>query len=242
MSVKQQEKEFLANYNIHDFDVPLTSVDIVIFSIIEEQVNVLITKRADFPFKGSWATPGGFIDVNKDKSIKQTALRKLKEKTGYDAPYLEQLGATGNDSRDPRGWSVTVTYFALVNAEDAQFADDSCWCALDDDGNAAQQKLAFDHRELIKEAFHRLRSKAQYTTIALHVLPEKFTLSELQKCFEIILGGKLNKSGFRRRIIKGNVVEEIEGESKQTTTRMAQLYRKSDDEDLHFYMREIYAR
>jgi len=242
MSIKQQEKEFLANYNIHDFDVPLTSVDIVIFSIIDERVNVLITKRADFPFKGSWATPGGFIDVNKDKSIEQTALRKLKEKTGYDVPYLEQLGATGNDSRDPRGWSVTVTYFALVNAEDARFDDDSCWCALDDDGNVAHQKLAFDHGELIKEAFHRLRSKAQYTTIALHVLPEKFTLSELQKCFEIILGGKLNKSGFRRRIIKGNVVEEIEGESKQTATRMAQLYRKSDDEDLHFYMREIYAR
>ncbi len=242
MSVKQQEKEFLANYNIHDFDVPLTSVDIVIFSIIDEQVNVLITKRADFPFKGSWATPGGFININEDKNIEQTALRKLKEKTGYDAPYLEQLGATGNDSRDPRGWSVTVTYFALVNHEDALFDSDSRWCALDDEGNVTQQKLAFDHGELIKEAFYRLRSKAQYTTIALHVLPEKFTLSELQKCFEIILGGKLNKSGFRRRIIKGNVVEEVKGESKQTATRMAQLFRKSDSEDLHFYMREIYAR
>jgi ADP-ribose pyrophosphatase YjhB (NUDIX family) len=242
MSTNQQEKEFLANYNIHDYDVPLTSVDIVIFSIIDEQVNVLITKRGDFPFKGDWATPGGFIDIKKDKSIEITALRKLKEKTGYNAPYLEQLGATGNDSRDPRGWSVTVTYFALVNAEEAKFDGDSCWCALDNNGNVAQHKLAFDHDELIKEAFHRLQSKAQYTTIALHVLPEKFTLSELQKCFEIILGGKLNKSGFRRRIIKGNVVEEIEGESKQTATRMAQLYRKSDDEDLHFYMREIYAR
>ena len=240
--MNKDEKAFLAKYNIHDYDVPLTSVDIVIFSIIDEHVNVLITKRADFPYKGSWATPGGFVDVKKDKSIEQTALRKLKEKTGYDAPYLEQLGATGNDSRDPRGWSVTVTYFALVNAEDAQFGNDSCWCALDDDGNVAQQKLAFDHEELIKDAFHRLKSKAQYTTIALHVLPEKFTLSELQKCFEIILGGKLNKSGFRRRIIKGNVVEEVEGESKQTATRKAQLYRKSDDEELHFYMREIYAK
>ncbi len=202
----------------------------------------MITKRTDFPFKEHWATPGGFIDVKKDRNIEQTALRKLKEKTGFDAPYLEQLGATGNNTRDPRGWSVTVTYFALVNADDTQFDDDSCWCALDDKGKIAQQKLAFDHNELITEAFHRLRNKAQYTTIALHVLPEKFTLSELQKCFEIILGGKLNKSGFRRRIIKGNVVEEVEGESKQTATRMAQLYRKSDDEDLHFYMREIYAR
>ena len=237
----KQEEAFLASYDIHDFDVPLTSVDIVIFTIINDQVNVLITQRADFPFKGSWATPGGFIDVKRDKSIEQTALRKLKEKTGYDAPYLEQLGAKGNGNRDPRGWSVTVTYFALVNSEDASFGEDCRWLPLDEEGNTDKQ-LAFDHAELVHEAFERLRSKAQYTTIVLHVLPEKFTLSELQKSYEIILGGKLNKSGFRRRIIKGNVLEEIEGESKQTATRMAQLYRKSEGEDLHFYMREIYAR
>ncbi len=241
MSSNQQEKEFLASYNIHDFDIPLTSVDMVIFTIINEEVNVLITQRADFPYKGHWAIPGGFIDIKKDKNIEQTAQRKLKEKTGYGAPYLEQLGAKGNNSRDPRGWSVTVTYFALVNFEDVTFSTDSQWCSLDKEGNI-QQKLAFDHAELIQEAFQRLRNKAQYTTIALHVLPEKFTLSELQKSYEIILGGKLNKSGFRRRIIKGNVIEEITGESKQTVTRMAQLYRKSDNGDLHFYMREIYAR
>ncbi len=241
MSTKQ-EKEFLKNYNIHDYDVPLTSVDIVIFSIRNEQVNVLIFKRNDFPYKDNWAIPGGFINIKRDKNIEQTALRKLKEKTGYTAPYLEQLGATGNNKRDPRGWSVTVTYFALVNAEEVELDEDTLWCPLDNDGHITQSKLAFDHSELIKEAFQRLRSKAQYTTIALHVLPEKFTLSELQKCFEIILGGKLNKSGFRRRITKGNVVEEIKGESKQTTTRMAQLYRKSGNEELHFYMREIYAR
>ena len=252
MSVKKQEKEFLANYNIHDFDVPLTSVDIVIFTIINNQVNVLITKRNDFPFKGSWATPGGFVDIKKDQHIEQTALRKLKEKTGYNVPYLEQLGATGNSTRDPRGWSVTITYFALVNSENTKFADDSRWQPLDNTGElipqnnhdnklAFDRQLAFDHNELIKEAFIRLRNKAQCTSIVLHVLPERFTLSELQKSYEIILGGKLNKSGFRRRIIKGHVIEEITGESKQTATRMAQLYRRSKDSELHFYMREIYA-
>lgn len=241
MTNNQQEEEFLASYNIHDFDVPLTSVDIVVFTIINEKVNILITQRADFPYKEHWAIPGGFIDVKKDNHIEQTAQRKLKEKTGYGAPYLEQLGAKGNSSRDPRGWSVTVTYFALVNFEEVTFSADSQWSPLDKEGNI-QQKLAFDHAELIQEAFQRLRNKAQYTTIALHVLPEKFTLSELQKSYEIILGGKLNKSGFRRRIIQGNVIEEITGESKQTTTRMAQLYRKSDEGELHFYMREIYAK
>jgi len=241
MSTNQQEKEFLASYNIHDFDVPLTSVDMVIFTIINEQVNALITQRPDFPFKGHWTIPGGFIDIKKDKNIDQTAQRKLKEKTGYNAPYLEQLGAKGNCSRDPRGWSVTITYFALVNSENVTFSADTRWSPLNKEGNI-QQKLAFDHAELIQEAFQRLKNKAQYTTIALHVLPEKFTLSELQRSYEIILGGKLNKSGFRRRIIKGNVIEEITGESKQTATRMAKLYRKSDEGNLHFYMREIYAR
>lgn len=241
MSIKNEEQSFLDNYNIHDYDVPLTSVDTVIFTIIEEKVHVLITNRKDFPFKSQWAIPGGFIDVKNDSSIEETALRKLKEKTGYQVPYLEQLGAIGNGNRDPRGWSVTVTYFALVNADDVSYDNDSRWCELNSEG-FLNEKLAFDHNELILEAFQRLRSKAQYTTIALHVLPEKFTLSELQQSFEIILGGKLNKSGFRRRIIKGNVVEEIKGESKQTATRKAQLYRKSEDEDLHFYMREIYAK
>jgi len=252
MSDKKQEKEFLSKYNIHDYDVPLTSVDIVIFTIIDDQVHVLLTKRNDFPFKNHWATPGGFVDIIKDQNIQQTALRKLKEKTGYNVPYLEQLGAVGNSHRDPRGWSVTITYFALVNADDVKFSDDSHWYPLDTNGEMNQQtlpndklafdrRLAFDHNELIKEAFIRLRNKAQYTTIVLHVLPESFTLSELQKSYEIILGGKLNKSGFRRRIIKSNVIEEIEGESKQTATRMAQLYKKSNDSDLHFYMREIYA-
>lgn len=237
----RNEKAFLEQYNIHDFDVPLTSVDIVIFTIFDEKVHVLITQRADFPYKNQWAIPGGFININSDKNIEETALRKLKEKTDYDAPYLEQLGAKGNGKRDPRGWSVTVTYFALVNPEEVEFGDDCKWQPLDDAGEM-KKKLAFDHAELIHEAFIRLRSKAQYTTIALHVLPEKFTLSELQKSYEVILGGKLNKSGFRRRIIKGDMVEEVEGESKQTATRMAQLYRKKEGEELHFYMREIYAK
>ncbi|MBT4838033.1 MAG: NUDIX hydrolase, partial [Methylococcales bacterium] len=195
MSTKQQEKDFLAHYNVHDHDIPLSCVDVVIFTIIKDQLNVLITQREDFPFKGNWAIPGGFIDINQDKDIEQTAQRKLKEKTGYDAPYLEQLGATGNNTRDPRGWSLTVTYFALVNADNVVFGKDSCWCELND-GGIIQEKLAFDHALLIKDAFQRLKNKTQYTTIALHVLPPKFTLSELQKCYETILGGKLNKSGF----------------------------------------------
>lgn len=241
MSSSHEEEKFLSEYNIHDYDVPLTSVDVVIFTILNDEVHVLLNKRPDFPYKGQWATPGGFIDLKRDATLEDTAKRKLKDKTGYEAPYLEQLGTIGNSKRDPRGWSVTVTYFALVNADKVAFSEDCQWCPLDNEGKA-RQKLAFDHNTLIQEAFQRLRNKAQYTTIVLHVLPEKFTLSELQTGYEIILGGKLNKAGFRRRILKANVIEELEGESKQTATRKAQLYQKSEDEKVHFYMREIYAR
>ncbi len=241
MLSNDKEKEFLSQYNIHEYPVPLTSVDVVIFTIIENHVNVLITKRSDYPYKDQWAIPGGFINILLDHKIEDTARRKLKQKTGYDAPYLEQFGAIGNDARDPRGWSVTITYFALVNATEVIHSKDCCWSPLSHEGNI-DIPLAFDHESLIHQAFQRLRNKAQYTTIVLHVLPQKFTLSELQKSYEVILGGKLNKSGFRRRIVKGSVIEELPGETKQTATRMAQLYRKSDSADLHFYMREIYAR
>ncbi len=151
------------------------------------------------------------------------------------------MGTIGNAKRDPRGWSVTVTYIALVNAEAVQFGEDCKWCPLSEIGEPLE-KLAFDHNLLVKEAFERVQNKAQYTTLLLHVLPEKFTLSELQQSYEIILGGKLNKAGFRRRILSADVIEELKGESKQTATRKAQLYKRLKNEDVHFYMREIYAR
>lgn len=241
MNNKTTEKSYLANYNVHDFDVPLTSVDVVIFTVIDFTLNVLVTKRLDFPFKDEWATPGGFINLKKDHSLEDTAIRKLKEKTGYDAPYLEQMGTLGNAKRDPRGWSVTITYFALVNANDISLSNECRWCPLNSHGGT-QESLAFDHNELIKEAYQRLKNKAQYSTVVLHVLPNTFTLSELQKSYEVILGGKLNKAGFRRRILKAEVIEEIAGESKQTATRKAQLYRKKAEHEVHFYMREIYAQ
>ncbi|MET1254617.1 NUDIX hydrolase [Aliikangiella maris] len=241
MSNQNKEKNYLKNYRIHDYEVPLTCVDVVIFTIVDNAVNVLLSNRKHYPCKGAWAIPGGFIDLKKDHDLQQTAYRILFEKTGYQAPYLEQIGSFGNAQRDPRGWSVTITYFALVNVENVTFAADCQWYPINETGEV-NKSLAFDHNELISEAFQRLRSKAQYSTIILPVLPEKFTLSELQTCYETILGGKLNKAGFRRRILKAEVITELSGEYKQTSTRTAQLYKRSDSDNVYFYMREIYAK
>ena len=108
MTNSQTEKQFLKTYNIHDYDIPLVSVDIAIFSVIDDKLNVLIVKRAQHPRKGKWALPGGFIDLSADKTIDDAAHRKLAEKTGVTNAHLEQVVSVGDSTRDPRGWSVTI--------------------------------------------------------------------------------------------------------------------------------------
>ncbi len=124
MSKKISEKTFLKNYNVHDFEVPLTSVDMAIFTLKEHQLQVLLVKRAQHPALGKWALPGGFIDANKDQTLADTAQRKLQEKTGVDTPYLEQVETFGTAKRDPRGWSVTVAYLALIACDDIRLDKD----------------------------------------------------------------------------------------------------------------------
>ena len=109
------DDEFLKSYSAKDYDAPLCSVDICVFAVEDDELKVLLVKRSAPPFKDRWALPGGFNNLNKDKSIEDTAFRKLFEKTGVRSPYLEQVKTIGNSKRDPRGWSVTVLYFALID-------------------------------------------------------------------------------------------------------------------------------
>jgi len=111
------EEDFLKSYNAKDYDAPLCSVDMAIFAVENEQLKVLLIKRDQHPHKGLWALPGGFSDLKRDSSIDATAHRKLAEKTGVQTPYLEQVESIGNATRDPRGWSVTLLYFALLDFE-----------------------------------------------------------------------------------------------------------------------------
>lgn len=235
------EKAFLAAYNIHDFDVPLTSVDMAIFSVLKGDLQVLLVKRAQYPAKGKWALPGGFIDLQRDKNLDDTAYRKLKEKTGVAVPYLEQVGSFGNDKRDPRGWSVTVSYLALIASEEIALEKDAsseeiAWVSVE--AVTKQYKLAFDHQDILEASYQRLRNKVEYTSLPVNLLPDQFTLTELQKTYEIILGNAVEKKAFRRRILDADILEET-GDMKTGSNRPAKLYRTKPEGESYFFARSI---
>ena len=226
-SNEMTEQEFLQNYDIRAFDVPLTSVDLVIFTVREQALQVLLVKRGEHPCKGKWALPGGFIDIGQDADLDATALRKLREKTGVEAPYLEQLQGFGSATRDPRGWSATFAYFALLDAHGVSLAhgggrEAACWHTVD--SLTERLDLAFDHAHIVDTALQRLRNKVEYTSLPVHLLAPEFTLSDLQQVYETILGRTVDKSAFRKRIMDGDFLEEIPGKQRHASNRPAQLY------------------
>jgi len=228
-------------------DRPLCTVDVVVFTVRDEQLQLLLVKRPDEagePFPGRWALPGGFVDVARDESLVDCAQRKLEAKTGLVPPYLEQLGSWGDSARDPRGWSATHVYFTLMpsdtvalraggNAEQAQW-----WPAESD---RRQPALAFDHRRIVTHAIERLRAKVEYTSLPAYLLPEEFTLSDLQHSYEIVLGRALEKSAFRTRMLSVDWLEPVQ-RMRTGNFRPAQLYRVRTPGDLVFFARPFYSQ
>ncbi len=187
------------------FPSPLVSVDIIIFTVDNDELKVLLAKRPDSenePYPNLYCLPGGYVNIDIDKDLHATALRKLQEKTGYEAPYLEQLASWGSADRDPRGWSVTQAYFALLPAE---IQPEQIWLQAD---KACQEQLAFDHNDILQSALTRLRSKVEYTSLPAFLLAEPFTLPQLQLTYEIVLGRKLDKSAFRKRALDAGLLVE----------------------------------
>lgn len=223
---------------------PLTTVDVAIFTVINEQLNILLVQRPndeDEPFANYWALPGGFIDVDLDIDLNHCALRKLKEKTNVTAPYLEQVGAFGNANRDPRDWSVTHVYFALLNSQQHKLnkggnAPKVAWKPIIN--NTIDHQLAFDHNQLLSVALERLRTKVEYTSLPAYLLPTEFTLPELQKMYEIVLNRNIDKSSFRTRILTTDLVSPI-NKTANTVSRPAQLYCLTHPESLTYFPRSF---
>jgi 8-oxo-dGTP diphosphatase len=208
-------KLVIQKHRTTEFPRPYTTVDIVIFTVIDDALEVLLVQRplepAD-PFPGMWALPGGFVDIDLDDDLLACARRKLKDKTGVASPYLEQLGSWGSKSRDPRGWSGTHAYFALIPAQHIQLAKganaaDVAWFKVD--ARLSRTRLAFDHAQILQAAVERLRSKVEYTSLPAFLLPESFTLPQLQRIYEIVLGRAIDKSGFRTRMLAANFLKEV---------------------------------
>jgi len=231
------EKEYLEIYDATQFDSPLMTVDSVLLTIKDNQLCVLLAKRANHPFIGQWGLAGGFIDTAKDKSIEDCAKRKLVEKTGVVPSYLNKLTVQGDPDRDPRGWSVSVAYYALIahQACEAHIEDVSEveWVTLESLASTSLE-LAFDHLTIIDKALVQLKVDASRTLIVAHALPTHFTLGELQKAHEIILGCSIEKKSFRRRIEKADVLEDT-GEMSKAAGRPAKLFKVKSELDAYSF-------
>ncbi|MCX7745645.1 MAG: NUDIX hydrolase [Clostridia bacterium] len=280
------EEEFLKLYDSNKYEKPSVTVDMLIFTVIEEEnhnyrklpekaLKILMIKRGDHPFMGQWAVPGGFVSV--DESMENAAKRELKEETGIEGIYMEQLYTWGDVERDPRMRVISCSYMALVdssalNIQPGDDADDARWFtvksdmikeekAITKDGYHLKQYIqiklqggdeeidavvkitktvagrgihfereviqstgiAFDHAKVIQYAVERLRNKVEYTDIAFNLMPELFTLTELQQVYEVILDKELLKANFRRKI--SGMVIETDHYTKDAGHRPSKLYK-----------------
>ncbi|MBN2548471.1 MAG: NUDIX hydrolase [Anaerolineales bacterium] len=211
----------------YEYPRPALTVDVVIFSLRESRLQVLLVQRAEPPFAGMWALPGGF--VNMDETLEEAALREMEEETGLKQAYLEQLYTYGEIGRDPRGRVVSVAYYALIPA-DARIRSEGGSDARQAGWFSAQAlpALAFDHAEIIAYALRRLRYKLEYTAACFELLPDEFTLSQIQHTYEMILGEKLDKRNFRRRIQQAGIIEPTP-HLRGGEGRPARLYRYRSD-------------
>ena len=200
------------------------AVDVVLFTIKDSALQVLLIERLVPPFKGKMAVPGGFVLEN--ESLDEAAMRELREETGVDQVYLEQLYSFGDPGRDPRGRVISVAYYALMAADRASIAAGSDaaaarWWPVD-----KLPELAFDHRKILDYALDRLRNKLEYTTVGFQLMPPRFTLSELQAVYETILGKKLDKRNFRKKMGLLRILTPLK-EMRRTGRKPARLYRFS---------------
>ena len=205
---------------------PVVTVDVVIFTLRAGSLQVLLVRRRRPPWEGMWAIPGG--KIGDDEALEAAALRTLEEETGLGDVFLEQLYTFGEPGRDARGRVITVSYFAVVPASHvvpwaAEDAERVQWWPIDE-----LPPLAFDHGDILSYALVRLRYKLEYTAVGFELLPEEFTLTELQSAYEIVLGEALDKRNFRRKILGAGVIEPS-GSFRAGEGRPARLYRYRDD-------------
>jgi len=216
----------------YDYPHPAVTVDIAIFTIEDDDFKVLLIQRGIEPFEGSWALPGGFVGL--DESLRRAAWRELREETGVNAAFLQQLSAFGHPDRDPRERVITVAYYALI-------PNDRLELKASTDAREARlfsmndlPELAFDHAKILRRAHQKVKDKIDEPLIALQLVPESFTLTELQRVHERILGSSIDKRNFRKRIQTLELLEATGEERRGGPHRPAKLYRVKDRDDVPY--------
>lgn len=228
-----------ATYDPNAYDRPSVTVDLVLLTVDDGAVQVLLTRRKEAPFAGSYALPGGFVRM--DEGLEDAARRVLSDKAGLNdnTAYLEQLYTFGDPARDPRMRIITVAYYALIPAAQLHAALGQgkgvtlVKLSLADDAGVAATAdgtplcSAFDHGSILTHALKRLRAKASYAPVALSLLPERFTLRALQSVHEAIIGVPVNKPAFRRKMIDSGWIEATGEMETGAAFRPAELYRRA---------------
>lgn len=264
---EKDERTFLKEYDINDYEKPSVAVDLTIFTIAnvitdnyrklpEKELRILLIKRNEHPFKDKWALPGGFVQTN--ETLYETAKRELREETGISCEYLEQIYTFSNPNRDPRAWIMSCAHMALVDSEKVKLcpgddANDAAWFCLNvkessgrlileltnsnivlrseltfNQSNSGYKivnndGLAFDHAIIIFVALERLKSDLQNPSVIFNLLPQYFTLSELQQSYEVILNKQLVSAAFRRKI--KSLVETTGEFTSESGHRPSQIYK-----------------
>lgn len=219
------EKEYLAKYDPNEFERPSVAVDLLVFSIKEGRLKIVLVEREEHPFKNMLSLPGVFVGIK--ETLDEATERGIAEETGLRDIYFEQLYTWGDVNRDPRMRIISVSYLALVDSEKINLSvgKRTVSAALYDVEEllASDIELAFDHKKIIQYGRERIKNKVEYSAIAFAFLPEEFTLPELQKVYEILLGKNLYKAGFRRKIMP--MIEETDRMTSGDAHRPSKYYR-----------------
>jgi len=223
-------------YDPDDFERPSVTVDVAILTVVEDRIGVLLHRRPKGPFAGSWALPGGFVQM--DESLREAAERVLRDKGGLTELHLEQLATFGDPERDPRTRVISVAYMALADLEEFRESipadtdvatglvnevDDGWQVEVDVDVDPVE--LAFDHDQIVATAVNRLRGKLDWTPVGFQLLPEIFTLRELQHVHEVVGGRAVNTQSFRRRMLASGELEDTGELEQDVNHRPGSLYR-----------------
>lgn len=219
-------------YNVSSYPKCFNTVDIVLLSIMDNELGVLLIKRLEEPFANYWALPGGFLDVHSDDDTLSAAKRELEEETGLKNIFIEQLYTFSKKLRDPREAYasepiriISVAHYALidhnkVNAIAGSDAKEVKWFKLSD-----LPKLAFDHHEIVNMAIDRVRNKIGYTNVGFEFLPEKFTIPELQAILEKVIGEKLDRNNFRTKVLSLDVLIELSEKKQEGKGKPSSYYK-----------------
>ena len=199
------------------------SVDCVVFGLDQDELKVLLIERGEEPYKGYSALPGNL--VHPDEDMDESAVRVLKELTGLEDIYLDQVRAFGKVNRHPAGRVVTMSYYALIKITEYDLQPQSGFAKLAEWKSFKEiEELAFDHYEILQACYQRLQHKVLHEPIGFNLLPEKFTLTHLQFLYQAILDKELDKRNFRKKILGMNLLVDLKEQQQNVSHRPAKLY------------------